>query len=140
MDPASAAPAAGPAGIPAAPRTPASSPPSADRSRIAALLRAGSVPQRKPLAAPAHTVPRLSSLRLQPSSAEGYLVPDFYSGAAGLPGRFTEGFSLRRLHSRHAQSTRHACRLLFTQKSAVSLTIVGKLMRSWWLKLTDLMA
>ena len=23
-------------------------------------------------------------------------MPDFYSGAAGLPGRFTEGFSLRR--------------------------------------------
>jgi hypothetical protein len=40
----------------------------------------------------------LSSLRLQPSSAEGYLVPDFYSGAARLPGRFTEGFSLRRSH------------------------------------------
>ena len=23
---------------------------------------------------------------------------EFYSGATGLPGRFTEGFSLRRLH------------------------------------------
>jgi hypothetical protein len=28
---------------------------------------------------------------------EGYLEPEFYSGAAGLSGRFTEGFSLRRL-------------------------------------------
>src|SRR5208283_5563984 len=67
MDPASAAPAAGPAGIPAAPRTPASSPPSVGRSRIAALPRAGSAPLHIPLVAPAHTVPRLSSLRLQPS-------------------------------------------------------------------------
>jgi hypothetical protein len=26
-------------------------------------------------------------------------VPDFYSGATGPSGRFTEGFSLRRLHT-----------------------------------------
>src|ERR1017187_8248779 len=32
-----------------------------------------------------------------PILAEGHLLPDFYSGAAGLPGRFNgEGFSLRR--------------------------------------------
>ncbi len=28
---------------------------------------------------------------------KGHLLPDFYSGATGLPGRFSEGFSLRRL-------------------------------------------
>jgi len=27
-----------------------------------------------------------------------HLLPDFYSGATGLSGRFAEGFSLRRLH------------------------------------------
>ncbi len=32
--------------------------------------------------------------------AEDLLLPDFYSGAAGLPGRFSEGFSLRRLQVR----------------------------------------
>jgi hypothetical protein len=31
------------------------------------------------------------------SKAKGYLLPDFYSGATGLPGRFSEGLSLRRL-------------------------------------------
>ena len=31
-------------------------------------------------------------------TAKGYLLPDFYSGATGQPGRFSEGFSLRRLH------------------------------------------
>ncbi len=29
--------------------------------------------------------------------AEGYLVPEFYSGATDPSGRFTEGFSLQRL-------------------------------------------
>jgi hypothetical protein len=31
------------------------------------------------------------------SKAKGYLLPDFYSGAAGIPGRFSEGLLLRRL-------------------------------------------
>ena len=32
--------------------------------------------------------------------AKGYLLPDFYSGAAGIPGRFSdEGLLLRRLHA-----------------------------------------
>src|ERR1017187_7608661 len=96
MDPASAAPVAGSAGIPAAPRTPASSLPSAGRSRTAAPPPAGSSPPLPPRAAPARTVPRLSSLRPLPILAEDLLMPDFCSGAAGLPGRFTEGFSLRR--------------------------------------------
>jgi hypothetical protein len=28
----------------------------------------------------------------------GYLLPDFYSGPTGRPGRFSEGFALRRLY------------------------------------------
>src|SRR5271156_1501360 len=107
MHPASVAPAACPADTPAAPKTPASSPPCAGRSRIVAPLPAGSAPPRTPLVAPVRIAPRLSSLRLQPSGAEDYLLPDFYSGAAGLSGRFSEGFFHRRLHialrSRHAR-------------------------------------
>src|SRR5277367_587672 len=87
MDPASAAPAAGSAGIPAAPRTPAFSLPFAGRSRTAAPPPAGSSPPRTPLAAPAHTVPRLSSLRPLPILAEDLLLPDFCSDPAGLPDR-----------------------------------------------------
>src|SRR5450755_1722327 len=99
MDPASAAPVAGSAGIPGAPRTPASSPPSAGRSQTAAPPPAGSSPPHTPLAAPARTVPRLSSLRPLPILAEDLLLPDFCSGAAAdLSGRFSEGFSLRRSH------------------------------------------
>src|SRR3984893_10722989 len=33
------------------------------------------------------------------SNAKGYLLPDFYSGCAtGIPGRFSEGLLLRRVH------------------------------------------
>src|SRR5271170_2039639 len=99
MDPASAAPVAGSAGIPAAPRMPASSLPSAGRSRTAAPPPAGSSLPHTPLAAPARTVPRLSSLRPLPILAEDLLLPDFRSGAADLSGRFTEGFSHRRSHT-----------------------------------------
>src|SRR6202521_2528107 len=31
------------------------------------------------------------------SKAKGYWLPDFYSGATGIPGRFSEGLLLRRL-------------------------------------------
>src|ERR1019366_5035600 len=96
MDPASAAPSAGSAGIPAAPRTPAFSPPSAGRSQTDAPPPAGSSPPHTPRAAPARTVPRLSSLRPLPILPEDLLLPDFCSGATGLSGRFSEGFSLRR--------------------------------------------
>ena len=72
----------------------------------------GPVPQRKPLSAPARTVPRLSSLRLRPFSAEGYWLPDFYSGAVRLSGRFTAGFSPRRLHpTSHRANVCHARQL-----------------------------
>jgi Recombinase len=36
----------------------------------------------------------------------GYLLPDFYSGATGLSGYFTEGFSLRRLQGGHRRAIR----------------------------------
>src|SRR5208282_1107575 len=101
MDPASAAPVAGSAGIPAAPRTPASSPPSAGRSRTDVPPPADSSPPHTPLAAPARTVPRLSSLRPLPILAEDLLLPDFCSGpAARLSGRFIEGFFHRRSQPR----------------------------------------
>src|ERR1039458_1927500 len=87
MDPASAAPVAGSAGIPAAPRTPAFSLPSAGRCRTDVPPPAGSSPPHTPLAAPARTVPRLSSLRPLPILAEDLLLPDFCSGPAALSGR-----------------------------------------------------
>src|SRR5262249_49170961 len=34
-----------------------------------------------------------------PLADKGHLLPDFYSGATGPPGRFSEGFLLRRLHT-----------------------------------------
>src|SRR5271166_552334 len=48
------------------------------------------------------TCPYSSTPFIPPPStlqAEGYLVLEFYSGATGLSGRFTEGFSLRRLQA-----------------------------------------
>src|SRR5271155_744120 len=92
MDPASAAPVVGSAGTPGAPRTPASSPPSAGRSQTAAPPPAGSSPPHTPLAAPARTVPRLSSLRPLPILAEDLLLPEFCSDPAGLPGRSVRDF------------------------------------------------
>src|SRR3954471_8554000 len=43
---------------------------------------------------------QLHELHPQPSAftAESFLLLEFYSGAAGPPGRFSEGFLLRRLH------------------------------------------
>src|ERR1039457_4366853 len=87
MDPVSAVPEAGAAGIPAAPRTPASSPPFAGRSRTDVPPPAGSSPPHTPRAAPARTVPRLSSLRPLPILPEDLLLPDFCSGPAALSGR-----------------------------------------------------
>ena len=37
--------------------------------------------------------------RPSPSQAQGFQLPDFYSGATDQLGRFTEGFSLRRLQA-----------------------------------------
>src|SRR5205814_8956185 len=43
---------------------------------------------------------KLHHLHPPPSAVtpKGYLLPEFYSGATGLTGRFNEGFLLRRLH------------------------------------------
>src|SRR5947209_7798639 len=43
---------------------------------------------------------KLHHLHPPPSATtpKGYLLPEFYSGATGLTGRFNEGFLLRRLH------------------------------------------
>src|ERR1700738_4921270 len=43
---------------------------------------------------------KLHHLHPPPSAItpKGYLLPEFYSGATGLTGRFNEGFLLRRLH------------------------------------------
>jgi hypothetical protein len=40
-----------------------------------------------------------SSPALCQSDAKGYLLPDDYSGATGIPGRFSEGLLLRRLQA-----------------------------------------
>jgi hypothetical protein len=45
------------------------------------------------------------------SPANGLLLPDFYSGATGLSGRFSEGFSLRRLHTRERAQLNYSCGL-----------------------------
>src|SRR6516225_1120486 len=73
-----------------------------DRSRIDPKT-----PRRFP---PAHTLDlnRITNLSIQlhalhprplSLSDKGHLLPEFYSGATGLPGRLTEGFSLRRLQT-----------------------------------------
>ncbi|WP_368413203.1 hypothetical protein, partial [Dongia sp.] len=36
------------------------------------------------------------------NQAKGYLLPDFYSGATRLSGRFSEGLLLRRLQTRQS--------------------------------------
>src|SRR5437764_7816093 len=47
---------------------------------------------------------KLNHLHPPPSAItpKGYLLPEFYSGATGLTGRFNEGFLLRRLHQQVA--------------------------------------
>ncbi len=82
---------------PAVPKTPASS-----------LLSAVDpiAPSRFP---PAQTLNpnRVSNLSIElhalhppplPLADKGHLLPQFHSGATGLPGRFSDGFLLRRLH------------------------------------------
>src|SRR5271167_1269845 len=64
-------------------------------------------PRRRPLAQPLNPN-RMPYLQIEihvlhpspsaESRAKGYLLPDFYSGATGTPGRFSEGLLLRRLH------------------------------------------
>ena len=79
--------------------TPSSWLPSAGRSRTVAPPRDGSTPRSAPHSEPVHRAPRPSSPALC-QSAKSYPLPDFYSGATGQSGRFTEGFCLRRLQAR----------------------------------------
>src|SRR5580692_5675928 len=101
MDQASVLPAASCERNPAALRTSSSCSQSADQSRIAAPPPARSAPQSEPHAVPSNRDPRPSSLALCQIEGKGYLLPDFYSGATGRPGRFSEGLLLRRLHVQH---------------------------------------
>src|ERR1700674_2156292 len=99
MDQASASPVASCVRNPAAPRTSSSCSRSADRSQIVAPPPARSGPQSAPHTEPSNRDPRASSPTLCRLNAKGYPLPDFYSGATGIPGRFSEGLLLRRLHS-----------------------------------------
>src|ERR1035437_9948445 len=100
MDQASASPVASCAHNPAAPRTLPSWLPSEGQARTVVPSRDGSAPQSVPHSEPVHIVPRPSSPALCQSDAKGYLLPDYYSGATGIPGRFSEGLLLRRLQVR----------------------------------------
>src|SRR3954452_2372467 len=92
------APAAGSAGIRVGPKTPASWLLSAGQCQTAAPLPVGSDPRSVPRNDPPI---KLHHLHPPPSAItpKGYLLPEFYSGATGLTGRFNEGFLLRRLHA-----------------------------------------
>src|ERR1700683_3794956 len=98
MRPASAAPAADSAGIPAAPTTPASSLPSAGRSRTAVRPHGVSVLPHTPLVELARIAPRLSSPALCPSRQKAIYCRIFTPVQPAYPAASTEGFSLRRLH------------------------------------------
>src|ERR1700682_3021581 len=98
MRPASAAPAAGSADIPAVPRTPASLPPSVGRSRTAARPHAGSVPPHTPPVELARIVPRLSSPAPCLSRQKAIYCRIFTPVQPAYPAASSEGFSLRRLH------------------------------------------
>ena len=56
-------------------------------------------------------------------STKGYLLPEFYSGATGLTGRFNEGFLLRRLHPDMGSRSRVAGRLQETDPRPVPKAI-----------------
>src|ERR1039458_10451148 len=99
MDQALASPAPSCARNPAAPRTLPSWLPSEGQARTVVPPPVRSIPRSEPHSEPAHIVPRPSSPALCQSDAKGYLLPDYYSGATGIPGRFSEGLLLRRLHN-----------------------------------------
>src|SRR5450756_133659 len=92
-----ASPAPSCAHNPAAPRTLPSWLPSEGQARTVVPPPVRSIPRSEPHSEPAHIVPRPSSPALCQSDAKGYLLPDYYSGATGIPGRFSEGLLLRRL-------------------------------------------
>src|SRR4030088_2703363 len=104
MDQASALLAASCARNPAVPKTSPSWRLSEDQSQIVVPPRDGLAPQSEPHSEPVHIAPRSSSPALCQSNAKGYLLPDFYSGCAtGIPGRFSEGLLLRRVHKQHVR-------------------------------------
>src|SRR6266498_3670797 len=94
-----------------APRTSSSCSQCADRSRTGGPPPARSGPQSEPHAAPSNRDPRPSSPALCRFEAKGYLLPDFYSGATGIPGRFSEGLLLRRLQAEVICYARRAARI-----------------------------
>src|SRR5450759_481737 len=94
-----ASPAPSCAHNPAAPRTLPSWLPSEGQARTVVPPPVRSIPRSEPHSEPVHIVPRPSSPALCQSDAKGYLLPDYYSGATGIPGRFSEGLLLRRLES-----------------------------------------
>ena len=108
MDQASASPAASYARNPAAPRTSSSCSQSADRARTVGPLPARSGPQSGLHSEPVHIAPRSSSSALRRFEAKGHRLPDFYSGATGIPGCFSEGLLLRRSQIR-TKYWRHGC-------------------------------
>ena len=78
-----------------------------ENASILATVR-GSIPKRRaasrrldPFNLNRKTNPSVKLHALHPpapaAADKGHLLPDFYSGATGRPGRFSEGFSLRRL-------------------------------------------
>src|SRR3979411_1435228 len=109
MDQASAWLAASCARSPAVPKTSPSWRLSEDQSQIVVPPRDGLAPQSEPHSEPVHIAPRPSSPALCQSNAKGYLLPAFYSACAtGIPGRFSEGLLLRRVHTRSTQQLARA--------------------------------
>src|SRR5664280_263244 len=92
----------------AAPRTLPSWLPSEGQARIVVPPPVRSIPRSEPHSEPVHIVPRPSSPALCQSDAKGYLLPDYYSGATGIPGRFSEGLLLRRLQTLFVRRLRRA--------------------------------
>jgi hypothetical protein len=93
---------AGSADTQATPRTPASSPPSAGRSQIAAPLPASSSPPRTPLVEPDRIVPPLPPSPPLPLPRKmGYCCRIFTPAQPVYPTASLRGFSLRRLHPRN---------------------------------------
>src|ERR1035437_4291490 len=103
MDQASASPAASCARNPAVPRTSSSCSQFADQSQTGGPPPARSGPQSEPHSEPVRIAPRPSSPALCKSDAKGNLLPDYYSGATGIPGHFSEGLLLRRFQGILAQ-------------------------------------
>src|ERR1035437_9483449 len=118
MDQASASPVASCAHNPAAPRILPSWLPSEGQARTVVPSRDGSAPQSVPHSEPVHIVPRPSSPALCQSDAKGYLLLDYYSGATGIPGRFSEGLLLRRLQVRPAHLANERAQLSRDLRSA----------------------